>query len=175
MEKDGKVHKNWADLFSTQSLYLPKIAKINLTKVRHFLKEHIIDLHPTDEAPKWIGSGAKKILVLFQSEQAETTIPELLVSILGALKLQPEQDVHSFALVEPNHFSFAQIQAENKYRFVLVFGCTPEQLSLKISVPKNSWISFLGAQMLFSDALSDLAAQKERKLALWDAVKGSAF
>jgi hypothetical protein len=139
--------------------------------VKIFLSDHIVQAYHSDTQQTIRGKGDKHVLVLFSGLTVNSEPPELLKNILQAIQLEIDTDTCYMSVPSDQTVSLAHTFIDRKFTKVLVFGLTAQQLSVKIMSPKNQWLTFMGAQILFTDTIEALNEQKELKLALWTKLK----
>ncbi|MEI6412545.1 MAG: hypothetical protein WCR52_24345 [Bacteroidota bacterium] len=134
--------------------------------------DDLIFITPERSFPEMASGGfARKVFVLVLKEPDAPGNRDFLTKILAAAQVNLEKDTlwaevsameapapaATFSIKHPDH--------------ILVFGLTPEQVGLKIDAPLYRPVAFYGATWLFSEPLSVLEPDKNRKGLLWKALQ----
>lgn len=139
--------------------------------MKHFLGEQVINAERSAVAAYLKGAGKKNWLVVYTASHFDQSPLPLLANILGAIQVQLESDAYTLALPDSETFSLAQLIQEFDIKRILVFGCSPQQLCLKINHIQHTRLPFLGVELLFSQTLEQVDQSKEVKAALWNSLK----
>jgi hypothetical protein len=136
-----------------------------------FLGKNLLVDELGNPASRVQGIGAKKLLVLYNTDGDEMVPPTLISNILQAIGLQLDADAWHLGLKPADKLALARWASTNGCEKVIIFGCLPKQVSLKIEHAKNKWLTIGACSLLFTDAVSELESKKELKMALWEALK----
>jgi hypothetical protein len=122
---------------------------------------------------KYLGQNNKKILLLVN--YAHTVfLPDkqldFLTSVLTACKLNLA-DVAIINIATGENINYKTLTQELKMQYALLFGISPESLSLPVNFPAYQIQAFSNCTYLYSDSLEALAADKELKTKLWLCLK----
>jgi hypothetical protein len=117
------------------------------------------------------GHFARKVVVLAVQEPNSAANRDFLAKVLSAAGLNLQNDTLFAEIPAQEPVSIAPDLQERKPGFVLVFGIPPAQLGLSVQAAYYQPVSFYGATWLFSDALSSLEPDKQKKSMLWNALK----
>lgn len=125
--------------------------------------------------PAWqTGTGAygKRILALVSADgQMAAEDAELLTKILSAVNIDLTRDALVCTLPLESGLKIFPVNNDQFPEKVLIFGPTPAQLGLKISIRLYEPFTFYRAAWLFSETLHTLQPDKDRKARLWKALK----
>ncbi len=118
------------------------------------------------------GGFARQVLVLSLADAttAPTTRP-FLAKILAAAQLDLENDALFVELPTGQPVSLLTDARQKKPEHVLVFGLPAPQLGLNMDIIPYQPFVFQQITFLFADTLSVLEGSKEKKGALWTALK----
>jgi hypothetical protein len=117
------------------------------------------------------GHFARKVAVLVLQEPGSAANRDFLTKVLSAAGLDLQQDTLLAEIPAHEPVSIAPDLQERKPLHLLVFGISPAQLGLSVQVVPYQPLSFYNATWLFSDALSILEPDKQKKSMLWNALK----
>jgi len=137
-------------------------------------------IYPMIEAekllPKCKGKNQKNTLVVINQSIENTTELEFLKKILGAAKLDFENDILLLNITKKEPFSFIRFQTIGEDTFgkidkVLVFGFPHKYLGLNLDIKNYNVHHFSDCKYLFADALGNLSQNKNLKGALWQGMQ----
>jgi hypothetical protein len=124
------------------------------------------------------GSGQAGILAFYTFEEDGSKDREYLAAILKPkpLAFDLQKDVFFLALQKNEVISAAAIIQEHQPKFVLLFGCDPKNLGIRIQLTDYQPIKFQGTRFLKADSLYRIRTDREnndnrRAGALWNALK----
>ncbi len=112
------------------------------------------------------GSNQKHLIIVYRVDKGSLD-KAFLTKILGAVQYDLEQDTTLIELTENQNFSFQNISKSLTPRHLISLGIPPKALGLNLNnqlyQPKN----IDNCCFLFTDNLSEIAADKNKKGALW--------
>lgn len=117
------------------------------------------------------GQFAKRIAIVTRCEPEHPENHSFLTKVLAAAQLHLAQDALFMEATPDTPFSFLPLIKAKQAEYILVFGLSPNQLGLGISIPAYQPQVFYGATFLFADKLSELEPDKIRKTKLWQALQ----
>ncbi|MBN8679149.1 MAG: hypothetical protein J0M29_13050 [Chitinophagales bacterium] len=117
------------------------------------------------------GNFSRKVAVLALQEPNSAANREFLTKVLAAANLNLAQDTLLAEIPAQEPVSIAPDLQQRKPGHILVFGISPAQLGLSIQISLYQPTAFYGATWLFTDALSTLEPDKNRKSQLWNGIK----
>jgi len=126
--------------------------------------------------PNCKGGNQKNTLIVINSSEENQEQIEFLKKILGAAKLDFENDILLLKITPKEGFSFISMRTKAADRFgdidnMLVFGFGPTHFGLNLQVQKYQPFHFSKCGFLFADALSALEKDKNLKGALWSGMQ----
>jgi hypothetical protein len=124
------------------------------------------------------GEGLAKILVFYTVEEDDLKDREYLATILKPkpLEFDLQKDIFFLALQKNEAISAAALIQKFAPRQVLLFGCDPKNLGIRIQLTDYQPIKFQGIEFLKADSLYRIRTDRENKDnrragALWVALK----
>ncbi len=142
------------------------------------------DLYPSlqDNAEyfkKIEGSNQKETFVVYSLNNDQGNAVEdqlsLLKKIFGALKFDLDKDTIHFNVTSDFLPSFNRVEKKWPVKFLVCFGISPMALGININVNYYQPVPLGDTIMIFSEDLSELSRRKEKKKALWMALKATFF
>jgi hypothetical protein len=122
---------------------------------------------------KYLGQNNKKILLLVNYADA-AFLPDkqldFLTSILGACKFSLA-DVAILNMANAGDVNYKIMTKELQMQHALLFGISPDSLSLPVNFPVYQIQAFSNCTYLYVDSLEALEADKELKTKLWLCLK----
>ena len=148
-----------------QSLYNKSLYDLNTNK------SEVI----SDEAANiiFLGNNANKIIILVNSTAAIYLPDEdlnFLLGILSACKLSMA-DIALVNVANNPAISYTEITGQFKAKKIILFGTEPEAIGLPLQFPHYQIQQFNNQVYLSSVSLTELQADKEEKLKLWNCLK----
>lgn len=127
---------------------------------------------------KMQGEGRAHILVLYTFDGDGLQDREYLAAILKPkpLEFDLQKDVFFLALQKNEAISTAAIIQKHQPKYILLFGCRPEDCGIRIKLTEYQPIKFQGKGFLLTDSLYRIRTDREnddnrRAGALWKALK----
>jgi hypothetical protein len=137
-----------------------------------YSKEDLFFIVPeTPLSEKGQGQYAQKVMVVVQVEPAYPGWKDFLEKLLGAAKLNLDQDTRLYMLNAGDSVQIAREIKSKQPDQVLIFGMTPDSLGLHIVATKYQPLFFGNTTLLFGDALSILEPDRNLKTQMWTALK----
>jgi hypothetical protein len=137
-----------------------------------FLEESVYWVSEQSLLDNASGKFAARILVIVNTEAGVGGQPiEFIEKVLTAAKIELAKDTALLSIekIEPIRlFPFPETKKPDK---ILVFGVEPAQLGLNINFQWYQPFVFSGVTFLFSEKISLLEADRDRKMKLWNALK----
>ncbi len=124
---------------------------------------------PSESLPRKALDASVTTLVLVEKEVIDDAQLTLLNKILGAVKLDMQQQVALIQLTPNEIFKFSQLRTFTNIKYLLLFGCPWSQISIQASFPDYQVINFRSKQLLRVDSLDKIndKAFLPQKKALW--------
>jgi hypothetical protein len=135
-----------------------------------FTNDDSVFLVPDETFPV-SGGFARKIFVAHCEEANPAAAEEFLLKILAAAGINLTKDVLLASVPSLKPVSFLPLLKEKQPEQILVFGISPGQAGLAIDAALYQPVAFYGATWLFSEALSVLEPDKDKKARLWRAIQ----
>lgn len=123
-----------------------------------------------------IGQGGRGIFIAYEVDSAERERLDYLKKILGAAKIEMEQDTKTLA-VQPGESLQLDTTAFSAFpKYILLFGVKPKQLSLNFQIPAYQPVTYRETTFLWVDSLATIqeerqAGKNQKAGALWLALK----
>lgn len=124
------------------------------------------------------GNGQAGIMAFYTIEGDSSKDQEYLAAILKPkpLAFDLQKDVFFLALQKNEVISAAAIIQKHAPRYILLFGCEPKDLGIRIQLTDYQPIKFQGTAFLKADSLFRIRSDREnndnrRAGALWNALK----
>lgn len=122
------------------------------------------------------GDGKKQVLVVCQAAQANESLLEFLGRILGAVQLDPREDILLYVITPAKPISLSGIRRDFPFEKAILFGAAPAQVGLQFAPPPYHPVEHAGVHYLFADDLQDIYVErqqgkKKRAAALWKALR----
>jgi hypothetical protein len=137
-----------------------------------FSKEDLLFMVPeTALADQATGQYAQKVMVIVAAEPAFPGWKDFLEKLLGAAKINLQQDTRLYWIEAGTSFRVAQEIKNKQPEQVLFFGIQPDSMGLHIQVSKYQPLFFCNTTMVFADALSKLEPDRNLKTQMWTALK----
>lgn len=124
-----------------------------------------------NEAVRQAGGFLKKVLVVYREEPQFAGAVPFLEKILGAAKVNLQEDTLHIVLPEQDVLALGVFIREKQPAQVLVFGFSPAQLGIHLHLTPYEPAVLNDSILLFSDALSVLEPDKLLKTKLWNALQ----
>lgn len=128
------------------------------------------------KASDLIGQGGREIFIAYEVDSAEKERLNYLKKILGAAKIDLEQDTRSLA-VQPGESVQLDSAAFDAFpAYILLFGVKPKQLSLNFQLSAYQPVVYRETTFLWVDSLGTIqeerqAGKNQKAGALWLALK----
>lgn len=129
------------------------------------MKSNIYRINESQSAPKVTGKGEKGLLIIIQSMDKAKNIATL-EGLVKAINLDIEEDV-SIVSVEDTFISLNSLISSGKYSTVILVGITPDQIGFTINAQPYFFYKMEGFSILLTDSLSDMNADKAKKMKFW--------
>ncbi|MEN0045817.1 MAG: hypothetical protein AAF806_02025 [Bacteroidota bacterium] len=107
------------------------------------------------------------IAILVNTDEYDESNQELLKKIIGAMKLNFEQEVFVYKLEEYENIDFNSINCKT----LLSFDVSMKRAGVHYRMPKYQLLHYNNAQFLLADSLPKIAVDKNLKGALWNVLK----
>lgn len=117
------------------------------------------------------GGFARQVLVVSVSEPGFVQGREFLAKVLAAAKLDFGKDTLFVEIPENEPLALVRAAQRKHAGVVLVFGILPAQAGLNVQANYYQPFQFGGTTFLFSEKLSLLEPDRDRKGKLWNALK----
>ena len=122
------------------------------------------------------GLGQAGIFIVYDPGQASNNNLDYLKKILGAAKIELENDTYFVALSHEEELQLDKRQFPTEIKYILMFGVQPKQLSLNFILPPYQVKVYQGETYLVVDALGLIqeerqAGNNKKAAALWLALK----
>ncbi len=117
------------------------------------------------------GSNNGLVFIGMEAENEPEARTAFLKKILAALKLELDRDTIYTTLEMGEPASFCQLLKKKGIEKMVVFGLSPRQFGLAFEAKLYEPIAFYGCKFLFSEKLSLIETDQERKAKLWAALK----
>lgn len=117
------------------------------------------------------GGFARQVLVVAVAEPSFQQGRDFLAKVLAAAKLDFERDTLFAEIPENEPIALTRTAQRKHATVVLVFGVPPKQAGLNVQVNFYQPFQFGGTTFLFSEKLSLLEPDRDRKGKLWNALK----
>ncbi|MEM1321250.1 MAG: hypothetical protein AAGG75_13425 [Bacteroidota bacterium] len=117
------------------------------------------------------GSNQSPLLVVYRKEENMASSLELLKKILSAIGFDIEKEVLLLEVTNSQPYSFTALRTNAAFRKVLILGVDAQQLGLHFDYQPYQLLQHADYTFLFGDALSSIGEKRERKAALWNALK----
>lgn len=134
-------------------------------------KDSIYRIPEQEELANARGGFAKRIVILLQDEPDFPESEAFLQKIFTAAQINLEKDTLLAVADAATPVHFLPFVKDKHAERILVFGFTPERIGLHAEIPLYQPTVFYGAEFLFSESLSVLAPDKNRKGLLWQALQ----
>jgi len=118
------------------------------------------------------GENKKGLVIVYLAEDEESEHLTLLRNILNAIKYDLDQDALLLSLTAKSRLRFIDMLKEVTAKEVIVFGIQPKQLGLNWQCKAYEFLKHDTQHYLFSHPLSEIQNDKQKKGALWQALKG---
>jgi len=117
--------------------------------------------------------GASKNQLLIAARESDLTIEsrQTLGQILNAIKYNLE-DSCMLTLGDSQSVSINSYIHQHDIKRVLSFGIAPKDIGLQIAAGAYRIIDMENLRIVFSHKISDLNADKQKKIKLWNAIQG---
>jgi len=112
-----------------------------------------------------IGENDKRLRDLGEEERA------FLLKVLDAVNLKLI-DVAIVQLSQNPDMDFFQLQKQLAPQRMLIFGAPPESIGIDIPVPSYESFPINGVDIINAEELSAIMTNKQKKMALWNCLKG---
>lgn len=122
------------------------------------------------------GKGRARILILFAVEADEAQDQAYLSAILKPLGFDLQNDAFFLAMQKKQRISASALLRRCDPRYILLFGCRPEDCGIRIPLADYQALDFQGKTFLKADSLHQIRTDREHKDnrragALWNALK----
>lgn len=114
-------------------------------------------------------SKESKIMVCVQKSEYGDVEKQLLSKVLNAIQT-PIENVN-IVLLETQNVSLTQSIRSRTIDTIISFGTKPQQIGFNISVQLYQWAQMEDCKILVCNSLKKVAADKNMKMALWQAIK----
>ena len=116
--------------------------------------------------PGILGKNKKQILIVCNNfEKAE--ISDFLTKIMSAVKTDLQEDTSILNLKETDSISWSALVNSSKPEKVIFFGVEPASLGLHLKLLKYQLVKWDEINILASDSLEEIIADKNKKSMLW--------
>ncbi len=112
------------------------------------------------------GSNQKHLIIVYRADNGALD-KAFLTKILGAVHYNLEQDTTLIELSEGQNLSFQNISKSLTPRHLISLGIPPKELGLNLSNHLYQLKNIENCCFLFTDKLSEIATDKNKKGALW--------
>ncbi|MEM6316710.1 MAG: hypothetical protein AAF960_03515 [Bacteroidota bacterium] len=135
-----------------------------------FLDFKVINVADTAQLEKeFQGKVDKGVFICFLTEDVEL-IP-FLTKVLGAVKLDLENDVLVLQKTPDNNFSFSSVAKAKGITKALFFGVSPKDVGFQAALKKYTLTTLGDFTILFADSLAEISNQQALKKQLWVALQ----
>lgn len=117
------------------------------------------------------GQGDKGLLVIAYLEDLSEDNQSKLGQILNAIKHDPSTDIKMIGIQDRGEISLSEVVRTHDAKAALIFGMSPTQVCLNITINKYEWAHLEGLSVLFSDSIEQMKADKLMKNQLWQSLK----
>ncbi len=118
------------------------------------------------------GENKKGLIIIYLAEDDETEHLTLLQNILKAIQYDLNQDALLLSLTAKSRLRFIDILKDVTAKDIIVFGIQAKQLGLNWQHKAYQLVQFDNKRYLFGHPLSEIQHDKQKKGALWQALKG---
>ena len=112
------------------------------------------------------GSNQKGLVIVYRADNIPLYEP-FLAKILNAVQYDLQQDTTLIELRENQNFSFKNISNSLSPKHLISLGVTPKNLGLNLTDQLYKPRNIENCCFLFTDKLSEIADDKNKKSALW--------
>lgn len=137
----------------------------------------ILDIAETSAiAARCTGHNAKKVLIVFQSQENEAELQSFLAKVLAAAQLNLEQDV-SLLIIKPGEkFSFIQLCQVFDIETLIAFGIPSPHLGIHLQIILYALVQHENRTYVFVDDLQQIFEERQqggKRMSgeLWQALK----
>jgi len=129
-----------------------------------FLDFDIYQFPENEDIKKYIkGLNRKQILIIFNSSsKEEEELILYLQKILAAISIQLDEDTLYMNLPKEMKISISHLINSNGITKILLFGISPELLSLNIQIPPYAVFPFLEKKWLWADNLAEIFLERKQ-------------
>ncbi len=121
------------------------------------------------------GSNQKGICFVYECKDSLEEVQkarDFLKKIVGAIRLDFEQDTLSLNVTQDNTCSFRSLKEFN-VKHLFVFGRTPSDLGIQAAIPMYKAMTINECAVFFADDLDNLIANQDKKRLLWNHLKST--
>ena len=123
-----------------------------------------------------IGQGGRGIFIAYEADSAEKERLDYLKKILGAAKIEMEQDTMTLAIQPGESLRLDTTAFHTSPKYILLFGVKPKQLSLNFQMRAYQAVTYRDTIFLYVDSLGTIqeerqAGKNQKAGALWLALK----
>lgn len=108
------------------------------------------------------------LILLYEDDNSEP-LQQMLQAIIGAVKLDPNTDVKIVFLPNNSRTIVTNLSA---FTNIILFGIEPSHAGIHSRYAKYHILPLEKQTMIVSDSIKSLAQDKQKKNALWQALKG---
>lgn len=143
--------------------FLKKIVHLEMQKSNNNLSKDFFDfdIYKIDETHASLQVNNKKIVVITTPIEAQSQ--QFLQKILTAVQLDLAKDV----LLCQQPVLYKQLDSATTIQSIVVFGYTPNDISLHVDIKPYQIIQFKSKRLLFVHDLDQIAADIDKKKMLW--------
>jgi hypothetical protein len=130
-------------------------------------RDLIFNIPSLDKNPLFIhGKGVKGLVIICSKEHFGDAERGTLERMMGAIKYDFNQDVRVYVLESDQKMTLDDIDID--YQHVLLFGIAPVRVGMQVELFINAILPFDHQKFLFSENLSMITTDKDKKMALWN-------
>jgi len=129
------------------------------------MKSKIYTIPDLNNASSNEGNGEKGLLLILDQTDKTQNI-KTLEGLVKAIKLDNNKDV-KIVTVESQCLNLNALLNDQEYNTVILIGITPDQVGFSINAGKYFFYNLEGFSILLTDSLSDLNADKSKKMKFW--------